>query len=103
LRTDVEKKGIVPDNQVRFGKGKGTIDNVYVLNYIVNRNLEKRDGKIVAFIVDSRAAFDTVDRELLKEAMRGRGVREGLVNRCIDLYRETRFRVRSGEEIGRKF
>jgi len=103
LRTDVEEKGIVPDNQVGFKKGKGTIDNVYELNFIVNRNLEKRGGKIMAFFVDLRAAFDTMDRELLKRAMRDRGMREGLINRCIDLYTETRIRMRSGEEIGREF
>jgi len=51
----------------------GTIDNIYVLNYLVNRQINKKKGKLVAFFVDLRAAFDTVDREVLGKAMRERG------------------------------
>jgi len=77
LRAEVEKKSIIPDNQAGFRKGKSTIDNVYVLNYIVNRNLGKKGEKIVAFVIDLRAAFDMVDREILKRTMEeGIGIEE---------------------------
>lgn len=52
----------------------------------------------MAFFVDLRAAFDSVDREILWRAMKKRGIREGLVKRCEDILRETRNRVRVGEE-----
>jgi len=45
-----------------------------------------------------RAAFDTVDREVL-----GRGVREGLVRRREDMLRETRSRVRVEEGLSEVF
>src|SRR5436190_19152882 len=35
--------------------------------------------------------------------MRERGVREGLIKRCEDVIRETRNRVRVGEEVGMQF
>lgn len=34
------------------------------------------------FFVHLRAAFDSVDREVLTETMKERGVREGSVRRC---------------------
>jgi hypothetical protein len=36
LREEVEEKGIVPHNQTGFRKGMDTMDNIYVLNYLVN-------------------------------------------------------------------
>lgn len=86
-----------------FRKGLGTIDNVYVLNYLINRQVSKPGGKMVALFVDLRAAFDCVDRGILAKVMRDRGIREGLVIRCEGVLRETRNRVRIGENLGECF
>lgn len=53
--------------------------------------------------MDLRAAFDTVDREILWKTMRERGIREELVKRCEDMLKETRNRVRIGEERNEQF
>lgn len=53
---------------------------------------------MVVLFVDLRAAFDTVDREILWKTMRERAIREELVRRCEDMLKETRNRVRIGEE-----
>jgi len=42
----------------------------------VNRQLKWKGGMVVATFMDLKAAFDSVDRVVLMEAMRGRGVRE---------------------------
>lgn len=39
----------------------GTIDNVYVFNYLINKQLGK-GKKLVVIFVDLKATFDTVDR-----------------------------------------
>lgn len=70
---------MIPPNQTDFRKGVGTIDNIYVLNYLVNRQLEKKKGKMMALFIDVKAAFDSVDRGVLCKAMRERGIREGLM------------------------
>jgi len=44
LRKEVEEKNILPDNQTGFKKGIGTTDNIYTLNYLINRQLVKRRG-----------------------------------------------------------
>lgn len=83
-------------NQVRFRKGKGTMDNIFVLKYLINRQVEKKGGKLIALFVDLKAAFDTVSRKTIVEAIKERGVREGLVKRIEEVLRETRSRVRIG-------
>lgn len=48
----------------------GMIDNIYVLNYLIQRRIERKDGKLLAFFVDLRAAFDSVDKGILVNAMK---------------------------------
>jgi len=55
------------------------VDSIYVLNYIVNRQIERKEGKLVAVFIDLKAAFDSVDRKILLRSMRRGGIREGLV------------------------
>jgi len=90
LREEVERKGSIPPNQTGFRKGMGTVDNIYVLNYLVNRQLGRKGRKVVVLFVDLKAAFDSVDREVLIEALRERGVSEGLVERIEEVLRETK-------------
>ena len=103
IRREVEEKGMIPRNQTGFRKGMGTVDNIYVLNYMVNRQIEKKKGKMVAMFVDLKAAFDSVDRGKLIEAMRERGIRKGLVSRVERILKETRSRVKVGGEVGESF
>ncbi|XP_024875959.1 trichohyalin-like, partial [Temnothorax curvispinosus] len=103
LREEIEGKRMVPHNQTGFRRGMGTIDNIYVLNYMVNRRLEKKGGKLIACFVDLKAAFDSVDRGILIKAMRERGIRDGLVRRTEEMLRETKSRVRGGNELGEVF
>lgn len=59
-----------------FRKGMGTIDNIYVLNYLINRQLG-RGRRMVVLFVDLKTALDTIDRKILCETMRERGIRKG--------------------------
>lgn len=79
----------------------GTIDNIYVLNYVVNRQLRKQ-GRFVLF-VDLKAAFDSVHRRILTVTMKGRGIKEGISERVVELLRETMNRVRVEGETGGNF
>jgi len=36
IREEVEEKGIISQNQTGFRRGMRTIDNIYMLNYIIN-------------------------------------------------------------------
>jgi len=48
-RQEVEGKGLIPPNQTGFRKGMGTLDNVYALNYLVNRQIGQKRGKLVIY------------------------------------------------------
>lgn len=48
LNEELEEKRIILYNQTGFRKDMGTIDNIYVVNYLINRQIERRkDGCIV--------------------------------------------------------
>lgn len=52
LREGTVMKEIIPDNQAGFRKGMGTLDNIYMLNYLINRQLDKKGGRLTALFVD---------------------------------------------------
>ncbi|XP_051167789.1 uncharacterized protein LOC127285695 [Leptopilina boulardi] len=103
LEEKVEELKCIPDNQTGFRKGMGTLDNIYVLNYLVNRNLGREKGKLVTVFVDFKAAFPSVNRGVLWRVMRERGINQELIERVKELYEDTRERVRIGEELGEVF
>ncbi|XP_043468318.1 uncharacterized protein LOC122502364 [Leptopilina heterotoma] len=103
LEDKVEALGCIPDNQTGFRKGMGTLDNIYVLNYLVSRNLGRKGGKLMATFVDIKAVFPSVNRGLLWEVLKERGVEQGLVERIKEFYEDTRERVKIGKKLGKVF
>ncbi|XP_033225093.1 uncharacterized protein LOC117178016 [Belonocnema kinseyi] len=89
LERQVEEKRSTPQNQTGFRKGMGNIDNVYVLNYLVNRNLGRKKGKLVAFFVDFKAKFDSVNSRILWATMKERGLDKGLIKRIKEIFVDT--------------
>lgn len=53
--------------------------------------------------LDLKTAFDLVDRKVLLETMRRKGIREGLVERVREMLRETKSRVRVGGSVEEDF
>lgn len=103
LREDVESKGLITGNQTGFRKEMGMMDQIYTLNYLVNRQLGKEKGGMTVLFVDLKAVFDSVHRDRLIEAMKMRGVREGLINKIEEIMKETKSRVRVEEQWSEKF
>lgn len=66
LRKEVEKKNILPETQAGFKKGRGTMDNIYVLNHVIQKEIYiwKKGVKIFGFFMDFKSAFDKVDRKI---------------------------------------
>lgn len=85
---DMEKKKILSDTQAGFRKERCTIDNIYVLQYVVEKKLRKKGGKVYGFFVDLRTAFDSVNRDELWETMQRKGIRKGLIERIKEIYQE---------------
>lgn len=103
LSKEVEENVIVPPSYTGFKKGIGVMENTYVMNFSVNRQLKRKGGMVVAVFENLKAAFDSVDRKVLIEVMMERGVREGLRSTIEKVYRETRSKVMVGKRIGNNF
>lgn len=84
--------------QFGFGKGRGTTDTIYTMNYIVNKELSRKGGKIFAFFADLRAVFDNVDRRQLSEMMKKIKTKNNLRQRMIEIYKETRNIIKIGDK-----
>lgn len=65
LKEEVERKGLLPETQNGFRKNRSVIDNVYILQHAIEREIIKPKGKLFALFVDISAAFDTVNRKIL--------------------------------------
>lgn len=50
IRGEIEKKGIIPHNQTGFRKGMRTIDNIYVINYLINKQVGSRGGRLGSYV-----------------------------------------------------
>jgi hypothetical protein len=62
MKREIEAKGVLPDSQAGFRKGRGTMDN--------EERIEEERGRMRALFVDFRAAFDKIDRVKMFECMR---------------------------------
>jgi len=49
-----------------------------------------KKGGLTAMFVDFKAVFHSVDRKVLLEAMRERGIKKGLIKRVEEILRETK-------------
>lgn len=72
------------------------MDNIYMLNYVANKQISRKKGNMVALFADIRAAFDSVERGILIGMIRKKGIRKGLIRRVEEVLRETRNRVKVG-------
>jgi len=84
------------NNQTEFRKGKETMDNIRAK--FCNRQIAKKEGGMVVMLVDLKVAFDMVNREVLLDSMREKGLREELIGRVGEMVRETKSRIRLGKD-----
>jgi len=84
MRKEVDKK--LEEGQFGFKKGRGLIQ--YILYYLVNKKISKKKGKIFAFFVDLKMAFDRIDRVKPGEMLRKTGMREQLRRKIMEIYIE---------------
>ena len=88
LRNQFEAKKILPESQAGFRKDRGTIDNAYILQPIVERETQKPGGKVYAMFDDLKAVFDTVKRDKLWRSMENCRIEKGLIERIKEVYRK---------------
>lgn len=73
LKKEIVERRMIPEWQTEFKKGRGVINNIYTLNYLMEKEMARKE-KIVAIFIDLKAAFDSVDRRVLGKSLEERGV-----------------------------
>lgn len=103
----MENKRMISDSQTGFRKGRSTMNNVFILNHIAQREKEKGmaigKDKIFTIFVDLKAAFDNVDRGILWKAMEEKGVEYSLMNKIKEIYKVTEVIIRTKDGVTKCF
>lgn len=78
------------------------MDNVYILNYVVQKELAEERRKVYRLFADMKAVFDRVDREKMEDMQEKRGLPKRLIRLVENMYRETKCAVQiNGKDVGR--
>ena len=54
--------GLIVDEQVGFRNGFSTVDNVFVIHYLAEKELGRENGTLHAAFIDFEKAFDRLIR-----------------------------------------
>lgn len=103
LRKETERLGILPETQAGFKKKRSSIDNIYILKTVAEKEIHKKKGKLYAFFADLKAVFDMVNRQMLWQKMRKYLINGKLIKVIENIYQETTCRIKVGVKSTRKF
>ncbi len=94
---DMRAKG-----QAGFRHGRGTPDNAFVLNHIIEK-YHARKKPVYAVFIDFRKAYDCIDRDLLWQSLQSLGLHGHFMDSLMAMYKDVRIRVRVGGKLGDSF
>ena len=86
LTTWAEDYGIYVEAQNGFRKGRGTVDNLFILQQLIDNYIEKGE-KLYAFFIDFTKAFDYVVRDNLWLKLLNCGVKGKMLNIIMSMYK----------------
>ena len=79
---------IISDSQTGFRKGRGTIDNIFIIQSIVDYSLEQ-GKRVFCALIDFRKAFDYLNRDCLWFKLLKSGIRGNMYDIIKHMYEET--------------
>lgn len=104
LEEEIEKRKLLPESQGGVRKERGTIDNIFILNHIIQREERRnKEKKVYAMFVNFKAAFDNVNRRKLWEILGEKEIERGLIKRLEKIYESTEMAVRTKEGLSSRF
>ena len=93
LQKIAEDMNMLPDSQNGFRRNRSTVDSLFIMNSCIQNEINKRNGRLLAFFVDFRTAFDTVNRNILWETLRKLQVPEHILVVLENMYGEVYYTV----------
>ena len=103
LKEWLERNKILKESQAGFREGRSTRDHLFVINSLIGNRLKNKGGKLYAALIDFKAAFDKVDRQIMIRKLEAIGVKGKVLIMIKRIYRETRNEIITNEGITEKF
>ena len=94
-----EALGILDKFNGGFPKSSRTIDNIFILNTLIHRQLMKGENLFVCF-VDFAKAFDRVNKHILFYKLFKSGLHGRVMETLHNLYQKTYFRLKVKGKVG---
>lgn len=88
--------------QAGFRLGRGTVDNAFILNHLVEKHRVNKQPLYAAFI-DFRKAYDCIHRPLLWECLHSLGVHGNFLTSLMEMYKRTPMQIRLQGRLGEQF
>jgi hypothetical protein len=97
-----EGQGKRAKGQAGFRHGRSAADNIFILQHVLERSRARGRRAYCAFI-DFQKAYDSVDRDLLWQALRSMGLHGQFLDSLTQMYSHVTMRVRLDGRLGRAF
>ena len=98
LNVWVEKERKLPESQAGFRANRGTVDNVFTLNSLIQMQLRRKSGKLFVLFIDLKSAFSSVEHKLLWDKLNKIGVSAKILNIIKDMYDKATLQVKVGND-----
>lgn len=103
LTTEAEENNILQDNQSGFRKGRGTTDNIYILNYSIKEEMCKKGEKLYALFTDLKRTFNKINRYKIVETLKKLPTNKHLLARIAENYDETSNSIKTSTGLNEPF
>jgi hypothetical protein len=102
LNAWAENEGFRAAGQAGFRPDRGTPDNVFVLQHILERACSQ-GRRVHAAFIDFRKAYDSVNRHLLWTAIQGMGIHGAMLDTLQRMHGNITMQVRQGDRLSQPF
>ena len=99
----LEDNNLLCPSQNGFRKGFRTTDNIFILKTVINKYLNRRNGKVFVCFVDFKKAFDSVWRQALLFKLLDKGIGGSVYKIIKHMYSNTKYSYKSSNFYSNPF
>ena len=99
----LENNNLLSPNQTGFRKGFRTTDNIFILKTVINKYLNRCNGKVFVCFVDFKKAFDSVWRQALLFKLLDKGIGGNFYKIIKHIYSNTKYSYKSSNFYSNPF
>lgn len=85
----------MPENQAGFRAKRGCAHQIFTLSSLIQIQFSKFKGKLVAFFIDFKKSFPSINHSLLWVKLAGAGVSSKIIRKIKSLYDSARMSIKT--------